>query len=82
MSLATGLTQGKCQPVEYRSKSTVRGVRYNGEIKWQCEPFYVSQVLAHEPLGLRQIEEQKWEVRYSFHLLGILDQQLKTDSAS
>jgi restriction endonuclease S subunit len=32
----------------------------------------------HEPLGLTQIEEQKWEVRYSFHLLGVLDEQLKT----
>jgi len=69
---------GKVPPVEYDSKSVVRQVRHNGEIKWCSELIYISQVLAHEPLGLKQIEEQKWEVRYSFHLLGILDERLKT----
>jgi putative transposase len=56
----------------------VRQVRHNGEIKWRSELIYVSQILAHEQLGLKQIEQQKWEVRYSFHLLGILDERLKT----
>lgn len=72
------LYPGKVPPVEYDSKSVVRQVRHNGEIKWHSELIYVSQVLAHEPLGLTQIEEQKWEVRYSFHLLGVLDERLKT----
>ncbi len=52
-------------------------MRHNGEIKWHGELIYVSQVLAQEPLGLKQIGEQKWEVRYSFHLLGFLDQGVK-----
>lgn len=69
---------GKVPPVEYDSNTVVRQVRHNGEIKWHSELIYVSQVLAHEPLGLTQIEEQKWEVRYSFHLLGVLDERLKT----
>ena len=56
---------------------TVRRVRYNGEIKWQGDLIYISQVLAQEPLGLKQIEEEQWEVRYSFHLLGTLDQRTK-----
>ena len=68
----------KILPIEYDSKTVVRHVRHNGEIKWRSELIYISQVLAHEPLGLKQIEEQKWEVRYSFHLLGILDERLKT----
>jgi transposase InsO family protein len=72
------LYPGKVPCVEYDSQSVVRQVRHNGEIKWQGDLIYVSQVLAHEPLGLTQIEEQKWEVRYSFHLLGILDERLKT----
>ena len=69
---------GKIPPVEYDSNTIVRQVRHNGEIKWHSDLIYVSQVLAHEPLGFKQIEEQKWEVRYSFHLLGILDERLKT----
>jgi hypothetical protein len=31
--------------------------------------------LAKEPLGLKPIDEENWELRYNFHLLGILDQQ-------
>ena len=63
---------GKIPAIEYGPGTTVRRVRYNGEIKWHGDLIYVSQVLAQEPLGLRQIEEEKWEVRYSFHLLGKL----------
>jgi len=68
---------GKIPPIEYGPSITVRQVRYNGEIKWNGDLIYISQVLAQEPLGLKQIEEDKWEVRYSFHLLGTLDQRAK-----
>ncbi|MBF8261197.1 MAG: hypothetical protein HW376_726, partial [candidate division NC10 bacterium] len=67
----------KLPAVEYESGVTVRQVRHNGEIKWQGELIYVSEVLAHEPLGLTHVDEQQWEIRYSFHRLGILDQRLK-----
>jgi len=67
----------KLPVVEYESGVTVRQVRHNGEIKWQGELIYVSGVLAHEPLGLTQVDEQQWEIRYSFHLLGVLDQRTK-----
>jgi len=65
----------KLPQIEYESGVTVRQVRHNGEIKWQGEFLYVSEVLAKEPLGLKPINEEKWELRYSFHLLGILDQR-------
>jgi hypothetical protein len=68
---------GKLPLIEYGPGITVRRVRYNGEIKWHGDLVYISQVLAQEPLGLKQIEEDKWEVRYSFHLLGTLDQRTK-----
>ncbi len=68
---------GILPPVEYESGVTVRQVRHNGEIKWQGALIYVSEVLAHEPLGLTPIDEDTWEVRYSFHVLGVLDQRLK-----
>ena len=63
--------------MEYKSGVTVRQVRHNGEIKWQGELIYVSAVLAGEPVGLTQLGDQQWEVRYSFHRLWLLDQRLK-----
>jgi transposase InsO family protein len=69
---------GRVPRVEYESGLIVRRVRHNGEMKWQGGRIYVSEVLAKEPLGLRQIDDEPWEVRYSVHLLGFLDQRRKT----
>jgi len=69
---------GKVPPVQYDSEMIVRRVRHNGEIKWRGDLIYVSQVLAQEPLGLTHTDTGKWEVRYRFHLLGILDEQVRT----
>lgn len=68
----------KLPPIEYNSGIVVRRVRHNGEIKWHGDFIYISQVLAQEPLGLKEIDEEQWELRYSFHLLGVLDQRTKT----
>lgn len=70
----------KLPKVEYESGVTVRQVRHKGEIKWRGQLFYLSEVLAQEPVGLKQIDEHKWELRYSFHMLGILDERTKTIS--
>lgn len=68
----------KFPTIDYDSGIIVRRVRHNGEIKWRGDLIYVSQVLAQEPLGLKQIDQGQWELRYSFHLLGILDERTKT----
>lgn len=66
---------GKVPSIQYPSGIVVRQVRHNGEIKWHGDLIYVSQLLAQEPVGLKQIGQEQWEVRYSFHLLGILDER-------
>jgi hypothetical protein len=66
----------KLAEVEYASWYTVRQVRHNGCIKWKVHFVYISQALAKEPIGLRQISETDWEVWFSFHLLGILDDHI------
>lgn len=68
----------KLPPVEYDSGVTVRRVRHNGEIKWGGELIYLSEVLAQEPVGLVALDEECWEMRFSFHRLGILNQRTKT----
>jgi transposase InsO family protein len=65
----------KLPEVQYESGITVRQVRHKGEIKWRGELIYVSEVLAKEPVGLKPIDNDKWELRYSFHLLGVLDER-------
>lgn len=65
----------KLKPVEYDDAVTIRSVRHNGEIKWKGRLMYVSEVLAKEPVGLTQVDNDLWELRYSFHLLGHLDEK-------
>jgi transposase InsO family protein len=65
----------KPPPLEYGTEVTVRRVRHNGEIKWKGHLIYVCGILAKEPIAMRQIDEFLWELRYSFHLLGVLDER-------
>lgn len=65
----------KLSPIEYGTEVTVRKVRQNGEIKWKGHLIYVSDILAKEPIGMNQIDEFRWELRYRFHLLGVLDER-------
>jgi transposase InsO family protein len=65
----------KLPAIGYPSGIVVRQVRHNGEIKWHGDFIYLSQLLAQQPIGLKQIGPEQWEVRYSFHLLGVLDQR-------
>jgi transposase InsO family protein len=70
----------KLPEVQYESGVTVRQVRHNGELKWRGQRLYLSEVLAQEPVGLKPIDEHRWELRYSFHLLGVLDERNKSIS--
>lgn len=67
----------KLPTIEYGSETTVRMIRQNGEMKWKGHLIYVSEILAGEPVGLNQISESLFEIRYSFHLLGLLDEQTR-----
>lgn len=63
----------KLPEVEYESWVTVRQVRTNGYIKWKGGFVYISEALVGEPVGLTQINDSQWEVRFSFYPLGVLD---------
>ena len=68
----------KLPEVQYESAVAVRRVRHNGEFKWRGHLIYLSEVLAHEPIALVPVDNDRWEVRYSFHLLGTLDDRTQT----
>lgn len=67
-------------PVDYDHDTTVRRVRHNGEMKWRGHKLYVSEVLRGEPVGLQPVDHGLWEIRYSFHLLGLLHEPTMTIS--
>jgi len=59
--------------VQYPRDYTVRRVRHAGDIKWQGRLVYVSRVLAGEPVGLYQTDEDQWAVYYGAWEIGGLD---------
>ncbi len=61
---------------DYDDDCTVRRVRSNGEIKWQGDRVFVSEVLAGEPVGIDRTELGEWRVRYANIQLGFIDSKL------
>lgn len=61
--------------VEYDSNETVRYVHSTGCIKWNGELLFISETLIGEYVALKQIDNYLWEVRFSFHPLGILNEK-------
>ncbi len=66
---------GKVASVEYDSDVSVRQVRHSGEVKWNGKRIYVSEALAGETIGLKQMDNHYWEIYFSFLPLGILDER-------
>ena len=55
-------------------------MRQNGEIRWREPVWYLSQVLAQEPVGFTPIGVSMWAIHSSFHRLGTLDDRTLTIS--
>ena len=52
---------------------TVRQVCPSGEIKFKSQVFFITQLLAGQPLGLKEIADGLWQIQYSFYVLGSVD---------
>ena len=60
--------------MKYAPELMVRPVRTSGEILWKGKRVYISQALSAERIGLLPLEkEHRWEIRYGFHKIGVLD---------
>ena len=62
----------RLQAIDYYAGVTVRRVGHNSEFQWRGRSIYISQVLAKEPIALVACDNDCFEIRYSFHLLGHL----------
>ena len=66
----------KLPEISYDTNFSVRRVRTGGPIRWGGGLVYVSKALVGEHIGLKQVNDQLWEVYYSFLPLGVLDEGL------
>lgn len=62
----------KLSAIIYDEGLQVRMVKRGGEIKWRNAYIYISQILSGEQVSLEEIDNNVWEVRYSFYKLGII----------
>lgn len=63
----------KLPDIGYDFMFKTRKVRSNGQIKWKGHMFFVSEILYGEPIGLKEIEEDVWQLYYATVNLGLLD---------
>ena len=61
----------------YSGSMEVRSVRHNGQIKWRGGRVYMSEVLAHEQVGLQRLTEGYWMVYFYAMLLGVFEERRK-----
>jgi len=71
------------QPITYDEGFHVRTVKRGGEIKWKNTHIYISQVLSHEKISLKEIDNDCWEICYGFYSLGIIKgKEMKLERAT
>jgi len=65
----------KLPKVEYDSNAVVRYVNNRGCIKWKGLLIFLSESLKGEYIALEQVDNHLWKIRFSFHPLGVLDEE-------
>jgi len=58
---------------EYDLDFSIRSVRHAGEIKFKGDLYYTSELLAGERIGLKKMDEDRWQINFSFHPIGVLN---------
>lgn len=59
--------------VVYPDQFTQRKVRQQGHIRWQGHEVFVSKTLVGEPVGLKPLDHDRWELYFGPLVLGIVD---------
>lgn len=62
---------------EYDYGFLVRHVRSSGDIKVNGSAYFLTELLAGEPVGLKEFDDGKLKVYYSFYPIGIIDLKKK-----
>ena len=59
--------------LEYGEEVIVRRISQQGSLKWSGERTFISEIFAHEWMGLRALDERYYEVMYGPVKVGFLD---------
>lgn len=68
----------RLQQPEYDCGIEVRRVRSNGYMKWHGKMVFVSEALIGELVGLRQLDEARWQLLFCKMPLGVLNDRMNT----
>jgi putative transposase len=68
---------GRLRSPEYDKAEKVRKVKASGEIHWGGTMIFISEALEREPVGLRELDDGCWQLRYGPVDLGIIDHKGK-----
>jgi len=63
----------KLRKPTYDYDFTVRQVRNNGEIQFNGKYYFLTNLLDDQPVGLKQIDEDSWDIYYSFFPIASLN---------
>jgi len=66
----------KIREPEYDQGVEVRTVRHSGDFRFKRTYYFISELLAGERVGLVEAADGKFEIRFGFHPIGILDIRL------
>lgn len=66
---------GKMRSPDYLNADHIRRVRTEGAIRWRGNMLFVSELLKREPVGLFEVGEDEFEVRFGPILLGRIDRK-------
>jgi putative transposase len=61
----------------YDHDCIVRRVRHGGRVKFMGRLLYLTKLLAGQPVGLKQIADDLWQIQYGFYVLGSVDLRKK-----
>jgi len=65
----------RLREVEYPKEWEVPRVAAGGQIRWSGESVFVAHALGDEAVGLEPIDDRHWRVWFSFHQIGVLDEE-------
>lgn len=63
----------KSQKPNYDYNFSVRQVRNNGEIRFKGRLYFLTNLLDDQPVGLKQIDNDRWNIYYYFFHIATLD---------
>lgn len=59
--------------MEYDTDAAVRRISHKGDLKFQGERIFISEIFGHQALGLRAVDDRYYEVLYGPLVIGWVD---------